>query len=56
MSWVMDCVADGARIPMRLTAVREGSTLAVFFALHLTDPGKAEPPEGICTAQTAELA
>ncbi|MGW8886205.1 hypothetical protein [Streptomyces sp. NPDC055749] len=56
VSWVMTGVAEGAQIPMHLTAVREGSTLAVFFTLHLTDPAKAELPEGIFAAQTAKLA
>ncbi|MFC9245545.1 hypothetical protein ACFT7S_16440 [Streptomyces sp. NPDC057136] len=56
VSWVMTGVAEGAEIPMHLTAVREGSTLAVFFTLHITDPGKAELPEGFFAAQTAKPA
>ncbi|MET7484712.1 hypothetical protein [Streptomyces sp. NPDC005538] len=45
----------GADTPTAYTVVRSGSTLAVFFAVDMTDPKTVEVPDEVVTAQIAKL-
>ncbi|AVH56901.1 MULTISPECIES: hypothetical protein [Streptomyces] len=56
VSWVMTGEAQGQQVPMHLTAVREGNTLAVFFTIHLLSPEKTELPKDLFDTQMTKLA
>ncbi|WP_234337035.1 hypothetical protein [Streptomyces xylophagus] len=45
----------GADTPTACTVVRSGSTLAVFFAVDMTDPKTVTVPDEVVTAQIAKL-
>ncbi|MGP3999912.1 hypothetical protein [Streptomyces sp. 8N706] len=56
VAWQMTGESQGRQVPMHLTLVREGSTVALFFTLHLTDPEKAKLPQDLLDAQLSKLA
>ncbi|MEU4210070.1 hypothetical protein AB0F13_08750 [Streptomyces sp. NPDC026206] len=43
------------KAPSLVTVVRTGSTLSMFFATHLSDPGAVEIPEQLMAAQVAKV-
>ncbi|MFM9369488.1 hypothetical protein [Streptomyces sp. Da 82-17] len=55
VAWSMTGKAQGQQVPLRMTAVRQGNVLALFLALHLTDPKKAELPQDLYEAQLRRL-
>ncbi|MDI3385601.1 hypothetical protein QIS99_05130 [Streptomyces sp. B-S-A8] len=55
VAWSMTGKAQGQKVPLRMTAVRQGNVLALFLALHLTSPEKAELPRDLYDAQLKRL-
>ncbi|MDG4862770.1 hypothetical protein P8605_32000 [Streptomyces sp. T-3] len=56
VAWTMTGEAQGQRIPLNWTAVREGGTVALFLTAHRTDPAGAQLPPSLLDAQLAKLA
>ncbi|NBE52698.1 hypothetical protein [Streptomyces boluensis] len=55
VAWTMTGEAQGQRMPLRMTAVRHGNVLALFLALHLSDPDRTELPQDLYDAQLRKL-
>jgi hypothetical protein len=55
VSWVMTAEAQGQKVPMHFTVVREDSTVAVFFTIALSAPAKAELPQDLFGSQITKL-
>ncbi|MDQ8704202.1 hypothetical protein RCO28_17155 [Streptomyces sp. LHD-70] len=55
VAWSMTGKAQGQQVPLRMTAVRQGNVLALFLALHLSDPEQAELPQDLYDAQLRKL-
>ncbi|WP_327353896.1 hypothetical protein [Streptomyces sp. NBC_01304] len=55
LAWTMTGEAQGQRVPLNWTAVREGDTVALFLTIHRTDPAGAKLPQDLLDAQLAKL-
>ncbi|MDI3405424.1 hypothetical protein [Streptomyces cavernicola] len=55
VAWSMTGRAQGQKVPLRMTAVRQGNVVALFLALHLTEPEKGELPRDLYDAQLRRL-
>lgn len=53
LAYRMVNAAEGS--PTLVTVVRSGSTLSMFFATHLSDPGAVEIPPALVAAQVAKV-
>ncbi|WP_455360357.1 hypothetical protein [Streptomyces sp. SYSU K21746] len=56
VSYQVEGVIDGDKLPMTFTVVRSGSTVVSFYAMNILDPAKAVVPPAVIDAQLAKLA
>ncbi|MGW7369778.1 hypothetical protein ACWGI8_41740, partial [Streptomyces sp. NPDC054841] len=55
VAWAMTGTAQGTRMPVHFTAVREGRNVIVFFTLNLLEPEKSQLPEDLHGRQMGKL-